>query len=170
MTMSTQASTTFTWLTQKTLLQYDTMVTESSNAVDVSVLENHHAASSFAVMGEPNHDVFGSLSKDEQKRARSLMINAILGTDMSKHFSEIGKFKSRISSKEFKADGQDKDLLLTMMFHLSDISNSTKSWDICKKWTDLLFVEFFHQGDMERDRGAPISYLMDRCTVNIAKA
>jgi hypothetical protein len=110
----------------------------------VSVLEHHHAASSFAIMKEPNHNIFESFSKDETKRARTVMINAILGTDMSKHFGEVGKFKSRIASGEFEAKTDDKDLLINMMFHLADISNSTKPWNLCQKWTDLLFVEFFH--------------------------
>jgi hypothetical protein len=120
------------------------MVTPFPNLIDVSVLENHHAASSFAIMGEPNHNIFESFSKDETKRARTVMINAILGTDMSKHFGEVGKFKSRIGSGEFEAKTQDKDLLINMMFHLADISNSTKPWELCQKWTDLLFFEFFH--------------------------
>jgi hypothetical protein len=53
---------------------------------------------------------------------------------------------------------------------MSDISNSAKPFDIVKTWVDLLFVEFFHQGDLERADGRPISYLMDRSTVNVAKA
>ena len=57
-----------------------------------------------------------------------------------------------------------------LAFHLCDISNPAKRFDICRKWTELLYVEFFMQGDMERDRGMPISYLMDRSTTNLAKA
>jgi hypothetical protein len=57
-----------------------------------------------------------------------------------------------------------------MMFHLADISNGTKSWGTCRRWTDLLFEEFFAQGDRERERKVAISYLMDRKTVNIAKS
>lgn len=63
---------------------------------------------------------------------------------MSKHFSELGKFKTRITSQDYDAKAQDKDLTISMLFHLADISNSSKPWDICKNWTDLLFVEFFH--------------------------
>jgi hypothetical protein len=61
-------------------------------------------------------------------------------------------------------------MLLQTLFHLADISNPTKPWELCQKWTDLLFVEFFNQGDLERAQGYPISYLMDRTTVNIAKS
>lgn len=90
---------------------------------------------------------------------------------MSKHFSEAGKFKTRIQAPDFDpAAGADKDMLLYQLFHLADISNGTKPWAVCQKWTDLLFIEFFHQGDMERNRGAAISYLCDRTTVNVAKS
>jgi hypothetical protein len=49
-----------------------------------------------------------------------------------------------------------------MAFHLADISSSTKSFDLARQWTDLLFVEFFAQGDLERQQGFGISMLMDR--------
>jgi hypothetical protein len=38
------------------------------------------------------------------------------------------------------------------------------------KWTDLLFEEFFLQGDEERSKGMTITDLMDRATINVAKA
>lgn len=110
----------------------------------MSVLENHHVASSYAAMQELNHNIYESLSKEDYKRSRVVMIGSILGTDMSKHFGELGKFKTRITSEEFQPLGSDKDLVLFQMFHLADISNATKPWNLCLKWTDLLFVEFFH--------------------------
>jgi hypothetical protein len=90
---------------------------------------------------------------------------------MSKHLSELGRFKTRIASSDFNpTSDQDKDLLLTSLFHLADISNPSKPWNICKQWTDMLFEEFFEQGDLERVQGLPISYLMDRNSVNIARS
>ena len=55
-------------------------------------------------------------------------------------------------------------------FHLADISNPVKSWQVSKDWTDLLHVEFFAQGDLERELNFPISQLFDRHTTNIAKS
>jgi hypothetical protein len=140
--------------------------------LDQSVLENHHIASSFAVMqSDPKYDILDKFKKDDFKRARSLMIGSVLATDMSKHFGECSKFKTRTGADDYDVTkGMDKDLTMYMLFHLADISNTTKPWDVCKMWIDLLFVEFFNQGDLERQRGSPISYLMDRCTVNIAKS
>ena len=57
-----------------------------------------------------------------------------------------------------------------MMFHLSDISNATKPWELCQTWTDLLFVEFFDQGDLELQHNLTISMFMDRKTTNIASS
>lgn len=59
---------------------------------------------------------------------------------------------------------------MNYIIHLADISNPTKPWKLWYKWIDLLFVEFFHQGDKEREKGVPVSYLMDRYTTNIAAA
>lgn len=89
---------------------------------------------------------------------------------MAKHFAELGKFKSRVSSNDFDPAGSDKELATHMVFHLADISNPAKKFDICSRWTELLYIEFFIQGDLEREKEMPISYLMDRTTVNIAKA
>ena len=59
------------------------------------------------------------------------------------------------------------------MFHMADISNPTKPFKICRSWTDLLFVEFFMQGDIERlhpQTFPNISQFFDRKTTNIAKS
>ena len=71
------------------------------------------------------------------------MLGNILATDMSKHFTDLGKFKSRLSSPEFDATGGDKELVMHIVFHYCDISNPAKRFDICRRWTELLYVEFF---------------------------
>ena len=97
----------------------------------MSVLENHHVASSFMIMQEKNCNILEGMNKDDYKRCRTLMISCILGTDMSKHFSELGKFKTRVSSAEYDPKGTDKDMTLSILFHLADISNATKPWSLC---------------------------------------
>ena len=90
---------------------------------------------------------------------------------MSRHFGDMSKFKIRVQSDDFNpTDGHDKKITEEFLFHMADISNPSKPWMICKKWTDLLFVEFFQQGDKERELGIDISFLMDRTNTNIAKA
>ena len=122
-------------------------------------------------MKRQNCGILDRVSKDEFKRMRKLMIACVLGTDMAKHMAEVGKFKSKVASDDFDpSSGPEREETITMLFHLADISNSSKVWPICLNWIDRLFEEFFMQGDLERDRGMPISYLMDRTTVCIARA
>lgn len=52
--------------------------------------------------------------------------------------------------------------------HFSDITNPCREWGVCSRWTDLLFREFFAQGDLERASNLPISFLMDKRITNIA--
>jgi len=59
---------------------------------------------------------------------------------------------------------------MNMSIHMADISNPSKKWSISFNWIEILFEEFFAQGDEERKLGLPISDLMDRTQINIAKA
>ena len=55
-----------------------------------------------------------------------------------------------MADDDFKpTDSANKEFLMKFMFHLADVSNPTKPFDLCRLWTDLLFVEFFAQGDLE---------------------
>jgi len=115
---------------------------------DQSVLENHHVASSFKLMKHKEFDIFQDMEQEDFKTLRKKMIGLVLATDMSKHFSEIGKYKPRISAPDFDpSQGSDKDATTHLLFHMSDISNSAKPFSIARKWVDLLFDEFFIQGD-----------------------
>lgn len=139
---------------------------------DISVLENHHIAAAFALMNaEEQNNWMHKFKTDDFKRMRKLMIDVVFATDMSKHFGEVGQFKSLIANGDFKPNqGTDKQLLIKMIFHMSDISNPTKDFKLCRLWTDLLFVEFFAQGDLEKQHGFPVSLFYDRETTNIAKS
>lgn len=114
--------------------------------LDLTVLENHHIAATFNTMERsPECNFLAELTRVDMKRVRSLMIKCVLSTDMSKHSSDLSSFKSRTESAEFNSTaGADKDLALTMIFHISDISNATKPWDLCRHWTEILFTEFFN--------------------------
>jgi hypothetical protein len=67
-----------------------------------------------------------------------------------------------VSGPSFDPSGEDKLDCMNLAIHMSDIGNPTKKWDISFEWIDILFEEFFAQGDLERKKGLPISDLMDR--------
>jgi hypothetical protein len=137
---------------------------------DISVLENHHVAATFEVINLTENNIMEKMPLEEKKDVRRMMIEMILSTDMSKHFADLGKFKSRVSASNFDPAEGDKQICMNMGMHIADISNPSKTWEISLKWTEWLYDEFFAQGDKERDLGMQISDLMDRTTINIAKS
>lgn len=137
---------------------------------DISILENHHVAATFEILNTTENNIFERFILEDKKEVRKMMIEMILSTDMSKHFADLGKFKSRIVADNFDPADSDKQLCMNMAMHIADISNPSKPWDVSFKWTEWLYEEFFAQGDKERELGLPISDLMDRTTINIAKS
>jgi 3',5'-cyclic-nucleotide phosphodiesterase len=63
---------------------------------DKSVLENFHVATSFDIMQDDACNIFVFLTKEDYRAARDRMINMVLSTDMSLHFSELAKLKGRL--------------------------------------------------------------------------
>lgn len=59
-------------------------------------------------------------------------------------------------------DRNDMVCVLEMCLHTADISNPAKPLSLARRWTALVVEEFFRQGDMERDRGLPITQFFDR--------
>ena len=61
-------------------------------------------------------------------------------------------------------------MILDLILHTGDLSNPAKPFIVYKKMVDLLFEEFFAQGDLEKIKGIPITLNCDRTTVSINKA
>ena len=84
------------------------------------------------------------MEQSDFSRVRQLIIECVLATDMSHHFTHLNELKTRIASSDFTLTmGKDKFSMIKFAFHLADISNPIKPWQLCKEWTDLLYVEFF---------------------------
>ena len=61
-------------------------------------------------------------------------------------------------------------LIGALILHCADVSNPTKEWDVCERWSVLVMNEFFSQGDVERKQGHQILMNCDRDTVSIPKS
>ena len=49
------------------------------------------------------------------------------------------------------------------------MSNPAKPWALSKKWSDVLMVEFWAQGDREKGLNLPVSMGCDRATASQPK-
>nr|KAG5703271.1 hypothetical protein BaRGS_025513 [Batillaria attramentaria] len=141
---------------------------------DRSVLENHHAAAAWALLLNNPHNYFlTGLEAAEFKRFRFLVIEAILATDLKRHFEILAEFNAKVNDDD--APGvdwtveTDRLLVMQMAIKLADINGPAKTHNLHLQWTMRIAEEFYEQGDEEASLGMPISPYMDRQNPQLAK-
>lgn len=153
---------------------------------DNSVLENFHVAQAFKTMLQnEENNILSELTLQEFRIVRRRIIECIVATDMVNHNKHLNILKSKIEilniengnnvNKLIVPEDENKtfdnqQLILNSLVHLSDLSNPYKPKKISLQWTDLVFKEFFNQGDLEKKSSLPVSLLCDRETTNVSKS
>lgn len=141
---------------------------------DRSVLENHHAASAWNLyLSRPEYNFLLNLDHMEFKRFRFLVIEAILATDLKKHFDFLAEFNAKandVNSNGIEWSSENDRLLVCQVcIKLADINGPAKDRDLHLRWTEGIVNEFYEQGDEEATLGLPISPFMDRSSPQLAK-
>lgn len=91
---------------------------------DRSVLENHHAAQLFGLLGESSCDIFSTLSVTLRREVRDAMVAMILGTDMAVHFKNVDRLSAATSAGSFDlSNKEDRTFVLEVVLHSADIAN-----------------------------------------------
>ncbi|KAM9205767.1 cGMP-inhibited 3',5'-cyclic phosphodiesterase 3A [Mergus octosetaceus] len=138
---------------------------------DRSVLENHHAAAAWNLfMSRPEYNFLVNLDHVEFKHFRFLVIEAILATDLKKHFDFVARFNAKVNDDVGIDWTNENDRLLVcqMCIKLADINGPAKCKDLHLQWTEGIVNEFYEQGDEEASLGLPISPFMDRSAPQLA--
>uniref|UniRef100_T1JKH8 Phosphodiesterase n=1 Tax=Strigamia maritima TaxID=126957 RepID=T1JKH8_STRMM len=141
---------------------------------DRSVLENHHAASAWnLLLSKPSYNFLIHLDSAEFKRFRFLVIEAILATDLKRHFEILAEFNAKVNDDEAPGidwyNESDRLLVMEMCIKLADINGPCKEHGLHIQWTHRIADEFYEQGDEEASLGLAISPFMDRNNPQLAK-
>ncbi|XP_062402471.1 cGMP-inhibited 3',5'-cyclic phosphodiesterase 3A-like [Sardina pilchardus] len=141
---------------------------------DRSVLENHHAAAAWNLfLSQSEYNFLGNLNHVDFKRFRFLVIEAILATDLKKHFDFLAEFNAKVGHDVGTginwSNENDRLLVCQMCIKLADINGPLKCKDLHLQWTQGIVNEFYEQGDEESSLGLPISPFMDRSAPQLAK-
>ena len=137
---------------------------------DTSVLEFHHCSKTFQIASEENANIFSSLTNDQYRDCRKLVLSMVLATDMSQHFQYVNKLKGKIAASSLKMeDSADRNLVLDMAIKCADLNNPSKPTDQSIQWAYRVMREFFAQGDLEQKVGIPVSKFYDRENTNIPR-
>ncbi|XP_069596380.1 cGMP-inhibited 3',5'-cyclic phosphodiesterase 3B isoform X2 [Ranitomeya imitator] len=141
---------------------------------DRSVLENHHAAAAWNLfLSRPDYNFLTFLDHVQFKRFRFLVIEAILATDLKKHFDFLAEFNAKVNDVTSNgidwSNENDRLLVCQVCIKLADINGPAKARELHLKWTEGIVNEFYEQGDEEANLGLPISPFMDRASPQLAK-
>lgn len=151
---------------------------------------NYSSKSNQQHLHPPTLNVLCHASDKQIASMRQKIVDAILHTDMSKHFGLVDCVKGirrkqqHASATSLNAsDDEDESVgwwlsdeesrwkLLVYMLHLADISGQTRgSVKLCVEWTNRVMEEFFTQGDHEAALGLPVSECCNRKTTNVSQA
>jgi len=145
---------------------------------DQSVLENHHISLAWKVLNAPRSNFLRGADGEFRTRVRQIVIQCVLGTDMTKHAEKVNTLKAtiqHIQQEDAKCNGLEldtkyKDNMLELALHVADISNPAKAFPIARKWAYRISEEFFAQGDLQKREKMDVLPLFDREKTKVNKA
>eukprot|EP00057_Strongylocentrotus_purpuratus_P029054 XP_011683528.1 PREDICTED: cGMP-dependent 3',5'-cyclic phosphodiesterase [Strongylocentrotus purpuratus] len=127
-----------------------------------SVMERHHFAQAMCIVNTEGCNIFENLNRDEYQKALDLVQDIILATDLAHHL-RIHKDLEKMARDGYNVDDPEHHkLLLCMLMTCCDLSDQTKNWSWTKKIAELIYHEFFSQGDLEKAMGLETPEMFDR--------
>ncbi|KAF4316281.1 hypothetical protein G195_010309 [Phytophthora kernoviae 00238/432] len=120
---------------------------------DISVLENHHAATTFAVLRMEGCDILRGLSVNARVTARTNIVRCILGTDMKHHTRLLSDLTVVGNVSEFENVPDGRQLMLNMIIHGSDLASVGRPLRVALKWVERVCAEFTQQADRSTELG-----------------
>lgn len=126
---------------------------------DISVLENHHAATLIHFLELPGCDILSSMSPADQTHMRKIIIPTVLATDMAKHNFVMEHFISCMRGFN-KDNGEHRQSFLDIILHACDVGNPVMKFELATVWSLKIIQEFNEQVWKEEQKSIPISEFM----------
>ena len=83
---------------------------------DQSVMESHSCATLMGVLSRKESDLFADFEPADRTRCKKGIIEAILSTDMARHFSVVSNYTLRCEAAQFSKDNPaDRQLLINIL-------------------------------------------------------
>nr|XP_023648140.1 cGMP-dependent 3',5'-cyclic phosphodiesterase [Paramormyrops kingsleyae] len=127
-----------------------------------SVMERHHFAQAIAILNTHGCNIFDKFSRKDYQRMLDLMRDIILATDLAHHLRIFKDLQKMADAGYSPKNHNHRSLLLCLLMTSCDLSDQTKDWKTTRKIAELIYKEFFSQGDLEKAMGNRPSEMMDR--------
>uniref|UniRef100_A0A8C6KQE8 Phosphodiesterase n=1 Tax=Nothobranchius furzeri TaxID=105023 RepID=A0A8C6KQE8_NOTFU len=129
----------------------------TNNSFQVASVRRHHFAQAIAILNTQGCNIFEKFSRKDYQRMLDLMRDIILATDLAHHLRIFKDLQKMADSNR-----THHSLLLCLLMTSCDLSDQTKDWKTTRKIAELIYKEFFSQGDLEKAMGNRPSEMMDR--------
>uniref|UniRef100_A0A8C3G0G6 Phosphodiesterase n=1 Tax=Cyclopterus lumpus TaxID=8103 RepID=A0A8C3G0G6_CYCLU len=127
-----------------------------------SVMERHHFAQAIAILNTHGCNIFDKFNRKDYTRMLDLIRDVILATDLAHHL-RIFKDLQKMADDGYNPKNRNhRSMLLCLLMTSCDLSDQTKGWKTTRKIAELIYKEFFSQGDLEKAMGNRPSEMMDR--------
>ena len=141
---------------------------------DKSVLEHHHIATTLRILNNDKFNILKNMKARDVRIFKNILSAVILATDHAHHMPLLTDLSLIAESKDNVEEGflvnyVEKVKMLQGIIHCCDISNPLKPLDQYKNWADRIMTEFFHQGDMEKEKNLEPSPMCDREVTSVSK-
>ncbi|XP_050513752.1 probable 3',5'-cyclic phosphodiesterase pde-5 isoform X1 [Diabrotica virgifera virgifera] len=128
-----------------------------------STMEHHHFNQTVTILQQEGHNIFSKLSHTDYKQVLDHLKHCILATDLALFFPNRSRLGEIVEKGSFSWNiTEHRRLIQAIAMTGSDLSASAKPWDIQVKTVEVIFEEFYDQGDEERKAGRPPIPMMDR--------
>ena len=67
------------------------------------------------------------------------------------------------------SDPENRLFILKIALMCADLGNPCRSWELSRRWSELICSEFYRQGDFERQLNLPITPICNRYEASMAK-
>ncbi|XP_073974522.1 probable 3',5'-cyclic phosphodiesterase pde-5 isoform X1 [Rhodnius prolixus] len=128
-----------------------------------STMEHHHFNQTVTILQQSGHNIFSQLTNSEYKQVLSYIKHCILATDLARFFPYRARLQELVEDNTFSWGNPDhRSLIQAIAMTASDLSASAKPWELQVRTAEVIFQEFYEQGDAERAAGITPIAMMDR--------
>ncbi|GMH71204.1 hypothetical protein TrLO_g8583 [Triparma laevis f. longispina] len=129
------------------------------------ILERHHSATALRILSKEHCNLLDTdtLTSDDVKKIKMIIVNAILATDMNIHTSLLADVDAlpKHAFENIEGTSSNKmDALMATIIHTADLSTNCLALETAKTWGERCLAEFKHQASKEKELGLPITPFM----------
>ncbi|KAJ8920746.1 hypothetical protein NQ315_004886, partial [Exocentrus adspersus] len=148
--------------TTNSFQQQSNSVLASLYSSEGSVMERHHLSQTICTLNTEGCNFLDSLNREDYIKCLDLIKDMILATDLATHYNIHSRQLAMAEQGYTKTNPEHRYYLCSLLMTCADLSDQTKDWAETKRVAQLIYSEFFAQGDLEKKMGKEPTNMMDR--------